>query len=116
MYGVYLMMTQDQPDDYILATGQTYTIRQMLDIAFGYIDRDWTKYVAQDKNLLRPSEVHILLGDASKARKKLNWMPRMNITDIFEEIIEADIARCKAYEINVLKRDDWTQTMRLMAN
>ena len=93
MLGVYLSLLQKTPDDYVFATGKTYTIKEMLKIAFDHIGENWKEYVVQDKNLLRPSEVHVLLGDASKARDKLKWNPVYSFENIMQEIIEADIDR-----------------------
>src|SRR4051812_11381339 len=69
--GMWLMLQQDQPDDYVLATGQTYSVRELLDIAFGRLDLDWHKHVEFDPRYLRPAEVDLLLGDATKAREQL---------------------------------------------
>ena len=71
--GMWLMLQQDQPEDFVLATGVEHTIRQFLDFAFGYLDLDWNEHVETDPKYLRPSEVHLLRGDASKAKQILGW-------------------------------------------
>lgn len=95
MEGVCMAMSYKQPENFILATGKTYTIREILDIAFTYIGEDWTKYVKQDPKFMRPCEVHHLLGSYDKAKRLLGWEPKHTIVDILNEIIEADIKRCQ---------------------
>lgn len=82
-----------EPDDYTVSTGKTYTIREMLEIAFSYIDLDWQDYVKIDSQFLRKNEVHHLLGDNSKIRNKLGWQPTKDCKDVLTEIIESDIKR-----------------------
>ena len=74
--GVWLMLQQEQPDDYVLATGETHSVREFLDLAFSLVDRDWQDYVEVDPRYFRPTEVDHLQGDAAKAREKLGWMPK----------------------------------------
>ncbi|HET9215527.1 MAG TPA: GDP-mannose 4,6-dehydratase, partial [Terriglobia bacterium] len=70
---MWMMLQQDRPDDYVIATGETHSVREFLDEAFGYLDLDWKKYVEIDPRYFRPTEVDLLLGDASKAKKLLGW-------------------------------------------
>ena len=70
---MWLMLQQDQPDDYVIATGETHSVREFLDEVFGYLNLDWKKYVEVDPRYFRPAEVDLLLGDAAKARKVLGW-------------------------------------------
>ena len=90
---MWLILQQDQPDDYIAATGQTHSIRQLLDAAFAVIEvDDWAPYVSTDKRFLRPAEVDVLIGDASKARQKLGWEPKTDFQTLVHMMVENDIA------------------------
>lgn len=90
---MWLILQQDQPDDYIAATGQTHSIRQLLDAAFAVIEvDDWAPYVSTDKRFLRPAEVDVLIGDASKARQKLGWEPKTDFQTLVRMMVENDIA------------------------
>ncbi|MFC1886763.1 GDP-mannose 4,6-dehydratase [Thermodesulfobacteriota bacterium] len=88
---MWLMLQQEQPEDFVIATGQTHSVRDFLEIAFGYLDLDYRNYLVQDDKLYRPSEVHILQGDASKAREKLNWHPKSTLEDLVREMVESDL-------------------------
>jgi GDPmannose 4,6-dehydratase len=90
---MWLMLQQDEPDDYVIATGETHTIREFLDAAFrcaGY--DDWTPYVRQDPRFERPAEVDLLMGDASKARAKLGWEPKVDFQGLVRRMYESDLA------------------------
>ena len=89
--GMWLMLQQDQPDDYVLATGETHTIRELLDVAFERVGLDWTKYVTQDQKYYRPTEVDLLLGDASKAKRILGWEPEITFKELIEEMVDYDL-------------------------
>ncbi len=88
---MWLMLQQSQPDDYVVATGETHTIREFLDEVFGHLGLDWRQYVEQDPRFLRPAEVDILCGDASKARRELGWQPKVSFRDLCRMMIEADL-------------------------
>ena len=88
---MWLMLQQDKPDDYVIATGDTHSVREFLDEVFGYLDLDWQKYVEIDRRYFRPSEVDCLQGDASKARKVLKWEPKVTFTEIARMMTEADM-------------------------
>ena len=88
---MWLMLQQDQPDDYVIATGQTRTVKEFVEAAFGYADLDYRDYLTIDKKLYRPSEVHVLQGDASKAQKKLKWKPSISFETLVKEMVEADL-------------------------
>lgn len=88
---MWRMLQQDQPDDYVIATGQTHSVREFLDEAFGYLDLDWREYVVQDPRYLRPAEVDLLLGDASKARQRLGWEPRVTFRELVRMMVDADM-------------------------
>ena len=80
------MLQQDQPDDYVVATNETHSIREFLDIAFSHVNLDWHDYVEFDPRYLRPAEVDLLIGDSTKARKQLGWSPSVT----FEELVTPD--------------------------
>ncbi len=88
---MWLMLQQDEPDDYVVATGETYSIREFLDIAFGYVNLDWQSYVEFDERYLRPAEVELLIGDPAKARQKLGWAPSVNFEGLVQLMVEADL-------------------------
>ena len=88
---MWLMMQQEKPDDYVIATGETWTVRQMLDEAFGRVELDWKKYVEIDARYLRPTEVDVLIGDASKAKKQLGWTPKVKFRELVHMMVDADL-------------------------
>jgi GDPmannose 4,6-dehydratase len=90
---MWMMLQQAEPDDYVVATGQAYTVRQLLEIAFGYAGLDWQEYVEVDPRLFRPAEVDYLCGDASKARLVLGWEPRVTFRELVEMMVQADLDR-----------------------
>jgi GDPmannose 4,6-dehydratase len=87
---MWLMMQQPKPDDYVIATGETHTIRELLDVAFGYLGLDWKLYVKRDAKYYRPTEVDLLQGDSSKARRVLGWEPKVGFKQLIEEMVDAD--------------------------
>ena len=93
--GMWLMLQQDQPDDYVLATGQTQTIRQFLDYSFGYLDLDWNKHVEIDPRYFRPTEVNLLLGDCTKAEEKLGWVAKTSCKELAELMVDHDLKLAK---------------------
>jgi GDPmannose 4,6-dehydratase len=88
---MWLMLQQDQPDDYVVATGETHSIREFLDAAFGHVGMDWQKYVEIDPRYYRPAEVDLLLGDCSKAKRQLGWEPRTKFADLVKIMVDADV-------------------------
>ena len=90
---MWLMLQQDEPDDYVIATGISHAVRDLVEIAFGHVGLDWQKYVHRDPALLRPAEVEHLLGDASKARTELGWTPSVNFKQLIEMMVDADLDR-----------------------
>jgi GDPmannose 4,6-dehydratase len=93
---MWQMLQQDQPDDYVIATGVSHSVRELLDIAFARVGLDWQKFVKVDPALLRPAEVDHLLGDASKARTTLGWTPQVDFKQLVEMMVDADIERLSA--------------------
>lgn len=92
---MWLMMQQDQPDDYVIATGETHSVREFLEEAFSYADLDWRDYVRKDERYLRPTEVDLLRGDPSKARERLGWTPRVSFVQLVKMMVDADLAEVK---------------------
>ncbi len=90
---MWLMLQQDKPDDYVVATGQTTSVREMCRMAFDYVGLKMDDHLVISKNLFRPAEVDILLGDASKARKILGWAPKISLEQMIQEMVEADLKR-----------------------
>jgi GDPmannose 4,6-dehydratase len=89
---MWMMLQQDQPDDYVIATGETHSVRDLLDVAFSLADLgDWTRYVRQDPRFYRPSEVNLLIGDASKAKAKLGWQPTVTFEELVQMMYENDL-------------------------
>ena len=89
---MWLMLQQDKPDDYVIATGETHSIREFLDLSFGHAGLEWKKYVEIDPHYYRPAEVDLLIGDASKAKKQLGWTPKTKFPELVRIMTEADIA------------------------
>jgi len=87
---MWLMLQQEKADDYVVATGQTHSIREFLDLAFGRVELAWEDYVEIDQRYFRPAEVDLLLGDASKAKKVLGWKPKVNFEQLVAMMIDAD--------------------------
>ncbi len=100
---MWLMLQQDQPDDYVVATGETHSVREFLEEAFGYAGLDWKKYVELDPRYLRPSEVDLLIGDASKAKQKLKWEPKTKFKDLVRLMVDADIKLLKDHREGRIK-------------
>jgi len=88
---MWLMLQQDQPDDYVIATGEAHSVREFLDLAFGYVNLKWQDYVEFDERYLRPTEVELLLGDSTKAKQKLGWAPTVTFTELVALMVEADL-------------------------
>ncbi len=88
---MWLMLQQDKPDDYVIATGETHSIREFLDLAFGYVNLDWHNYVEFDERYLRPAEVELLIGDPTKAQQKLGWKPSVTFEQLVALMVEADL-------------------------
>lgn len=92
MEAAWLMLQQDAPDDFVIATGETYSIRELLDVAFGFFNLDWQDYVYTDERFVRPAEVDLLLGDSTKAREVLGWQPKYTFKSLIEEMAASDYA------------------------
>jgi GDPmannose 4,6-dehydratase len=88
---MWMMLQQDEPDDYVIATNETHSIKEFLDLAFGYVNLNWQDYVVFDERYLRPAEVDLLIGDSSKAREKLGWEPSVTFEELVHLMVEADL-------------------------
>jgi GDPmannose 4,6-dehydratase len=93
---MWRMLQRDQPDDYVVATGVSHSVRQLVEIAFDHVGLDWQKYVRQDPALLRPAEVDHLIGDSSKARRVLDWKPSVDFTQLVKMMVDADLSNIDA--------------------
>ncbi len=93
---MWLMLQQDQPEDFVVASGETHSVRRLLEIAFGLLDLDYRDYVRVDQRLIRPADVDQLVGDATKAREELGWKPEVTFEELIRMMVEADL--------NLLKR------------
>lgn len=89
---MWLMLQQEAPEDYVIATGETHSVRQLLEIAFGHLGLDYRDYVETDPALLRPAEVHHLKGDCSKARSRFGWKPAVSFQQLIEMMVDSDLA------------------------
>jgi GDPmannose 4,6-dehydratase len=90
---MWMMLQQEQPDDYVIATGQSHSVRELVEAAFGHAGLDWQKYVRIDPALLRPAEVDHLIGDAAKARRVFGWKPSVSFEQLIGMMVDADLAR-----------------------
>ncbi|MBW2062404.1 MAG: GDP-mannose 4,6-dehydratase [Deltaproteobacteria bacterium] len=97
---MWLMLQQDEPRDYVIATGQAYSVRDLCDLAFSHLDLDFQDYVIEDERFFRPAEVHQLLGDASKARQELGWEPELSFEEMIRMMTDADLKRHQVKNIN----------------
>ncbi|MEH2137517.1 GDP-mannose 4,6-dehydratase [Nostoc sp.] len=88
---MWLMLQEDQPDDYVIATGETHSVREFLELAFSYVNLNWQDYVEFDERYLRPSEVDLLIGDSTKARQKLGWKTSVTFEELVSLMVEADL-------------------------
>jgi GDPmannose 4,6-dehydratase len=88
---MYLMLQQDHPDDYVVATGETHSVREFCQVAFDHVGLDWEKHVVVDPKFYRPAEVDLLVGDPGKAKRVLNWEPSVTFQDLARIMVEADL-------------------------
>jgi GDPmannose 4,6-dehydratase len=93
---MWLMLQQDRPDDYVIATGVSHSVRNLVDIAFRYAGLDWNRYVRLDPTLIRPAEVEQLIGDCAKARQQLGWTPTVDFDGLVKMMVDADLQRVAA--------------------
>ena len=94
---IWLMLQQDQPDDYVIATNETHSVKEFLEVAFAHVGLDWKKYVEIDAKYFRPAEVDLLIGDYSKAKKKLGWEPKTKFEELAKLMVDEDVRRLKEH-------------------
>jgi GDPmannose 4,6-dehydratase len=104
--GMWLMMQQPKPDDFVLATGETHSIREFLDETFDYLHLDWHQYVVIDPELYRPAEVDLLLGDASKAKRVLGWEPKVKFKELVKLMVDAELDYGKPLSSRILTKTE----------
>jgi GDPmannose 4,6-dehydratase len=90
---MWMMLQQNEPDDYVISTGETRSVRDLCDVAFSHVGLDYKKYVVQDQRFIRPAEVDLLVGDPSKAAKKLGWKPKVAFRELIRMMVDADLER-----------------------
>lgn len=88
---MWLMLQQESPDDYVIATGETHSVKEFVELAFGYVNLDWREYVVVDERLYRPAEVFELCGDYSRAKGRLNWRPKIKFEELVKMMVQADL-------------------------
>jgi GDPmannose 4,6-dehydratase len=88
---MWLMLQQEQPDEYVIATGETHTVQEVVETAFAHVDLDWRRHVVQDPALIRPAEVDLLIGDARKAASRLGWRPQVGFHELIRRMVESDL-------------------------
>ncbi|MBX3173069.1 MAG: GDP-mannose 4,6-dehydratase [Gemmatimonadaceae bacterium] len=93
---MWRMLQPDTPADYVIGTGETWSVRQLCEEAFGYVDLDWQRFVKQDERFMRPAEVDLLVADPGKAKRELQWEPRVRFRDLVRMMVDADLARHRA--------------------
>jgi GDPmannose 4,6-dehydratase len=93
---MWLMLQQERPDDYVIATGVSHSVRELVEVAFGHVGLDWRKHVRLDPKLIRPAEVEHLIGDSSKARRQLGWLPAVEFAGLIKMMVDADLERLGA--------------------
>ncbi len=86
-----MMLQQDEGDDFVLATGETHTVREFVEAAFAHVDLDWEKYVKHDDRYERPAEVELLIGDSAKAKAAFGWDPKIRFADLVRIMVDADL-------------------------
>jgi GDPmannose 4,6-dehydratase len=92
---MWLMLQQDKPEDFVIATGETHSVRELVEVAFGCVGLDWQAYVTVDEKFYRPAEIHELRGDYTRARKKLGWEPTTSFKELVQMMVDADVQMLK---------------------
>jgi GDPmannose 4,6-dehydratase len=90
---MWMMLQQDEPRDYVISTGETHSVQELVEEAFGHVGLDWRQHVVQDPRFMRPAEVDLLIGDAAKARAELGWEPQVSFSDLVRMMVDADLER-----------------------
>ena len=92
---MWQMLQTDEPRDYVVSTGETHSVRELVEVAFGHVGLDWRDHVVQDERFMRPAEVDLLVGDASKARDELGWEPQVAFAELVRMMVDADLERLR---------------------
>ena len=90
---MWLMLQQEKPDDYVIGIGEAHTVKEFLEETFSYVNLEWEKYVEEDPRYFRPTEVDLLIADASKAKRKLNWQPKIRFKELIKIMVDADMRK-----------------------
>ncbi|MCK9861969.1 GDP-mannose 4,6-dehydratase [Paenibacillus sp. ATY16] len=98
---MWLMLQQDEADDYVISTGETHSVEELLEVAFSYVGLKWKDYVVIDPEFVRPAEVDLLLGDCSKAKEKLGWNQEVGFIELVQMMVDADLKKMKNIEVNI---------------
>jgi GDPmannose 4,6-dehydratase len=93
--GMWRILQQDEPDDYVLATNETHTVREFVELAFAHVGLDWKEHVRYDKRYERPAEVDLLIGNPAKAKQKLGWEPKVRFEELVQIMVDADLEETK---------------------
>ena len=100
---MWLMLQQEKPDDYVIATNETHSVRELLEVAFGHAGLDWKKYVEIDPRYNRPAEVDLLIGDYSKAKRQLGWEPKTKFAALIKLMVDGDIELLRKHRKGEIK-------------
>ena len=100
---MWLMLQQDKPDDYVVATGETHSVREFLEVAFSHAGLDWKQHVEIDPRYYRPAEVDLLIGDSGKAKRQLGWQPKTKFVDLAKLMVDADIELLRRHRQGEIK-------------
>src|SRR6185295_19970209 len=103
---MWLMLQQAEPDDYVIATGETHSVSEFLQLAFSHMGLDWKKHVEFDSRYVRPAEVDLLIGDPAKAKKKLGWEPKTKFEELVKLMVDADVRLLKEHREGRSKLSD----------
>ena len=96
---MWLMLQQNEPDDYVVATGEAHSVQELVEVAFAHVGLDWEKHVGVDQRYLRPAEVDHLIGNPEKARRQLGWSPTVDFKGLVTMMVDADMARLKSGQL-----------------
>jgi GDPmannose 4,6-dehydratase len=96
---MWLMLQQDEPDDYVVATGEAHSVQELVEVAFARVGLDWQKFVGVDERYLRPAEVDHLIGDPAKAKNQLGWEPTVDFKGLVHMMVDADLERLKSGQL-----------------
>mgnify|MGYP002713349722 CR=1 FL=1 len=96
VHAMWLMLQQDEPDDYVISTGETHSVRELCEVAFNHVDLNYEDYVVIDEKFYRPAEVDLLIGDATKGKTKLGWEPSVSFESLVQMMVDADLEALRA--------------------